>query len=353
MNFTSAIEVPSYAFTLVKINFLKQLIMDDSTIQKLEDITDIKQFLEYISIFYPGLIINSYKIEEIEKELFHTYIKLIGNIILISPRNMRIFLKNYLIKYEIMNIKRIILGTILGMSIREKLLLVNKLVEKYLDNTEFINELVEISSLDEIQLYMKFTKYNREIREGILYFKNTNEVFVLEAFLDRFYYENMKNELKKLAKKEKTIISSYLKYISEIYNLNIIYRGIKNNIDRNLLLQFLVDNHLFLDSDILKELLSLKKVDDFYLNLNQYLRKAKEIRPFFLKSQLDKDHLIWSIEKLYLEYFFNKFEIKIDDIDYQTIFKIIEILIKKDKEIRLYILPRLVEIRHDRYKTLK
>jgi len=327
--------------------------MDETTLEKLKDINDIKQFIEFISIYYPGLDPRSYTIEEIEKELFHTYIKLIGKIILISPRNMRIFLKNYLIKYEIMNIKRIILGTILGMSIRDKSLLVNKLVEKYLDNTQFINELIEISSLEEIQLYMKLTKYNKAIREGILYFKNTNETFVLEAFLDQFYYENMKNEIKLLAKKERFITSLYLKYVSEIYNLNIIYRCIKNNIDRNLLLQFLVDNYLFLDKNKLIILLNLTSVDDFILNLNQYLSKTKEIRSYFLKFNLDKNHLIWSIEKLYLEYFFSKFEIKIDDIDYQAIFKIIEVLIKKDKEIRLYILPRLVEIGHDRYKILK
>ena len=46
---------------------------------------------------------------------------------------MRIFLKNYLIKYEIMNIKRIILGTILWMSIADKSLLVNKLYTKVMD----------------------------------------------------------------------------------------------------------------------------------------------------------------------------------------------------------------------------
>jgi len=327
--------------------------MEESTLEKLEEIDDIKQFIEFINVYYPGLDPRSYTIEEIERELFHTYIKLIGKIILISPRNMRIFLKNYLIKYEIMNIKRIILGTILGMSIQNKSLLVNKLVEKYLNNTEFIDELIEISSLDEIQLFMKFTKYNKAIREGILYFKNTNEIFVLEAFLDQFYYENMKNEIKFLDQKEKSIISLYLKYISEIYNLNIIYRGIKNNIERNLLLQFLVDNYLFLDKNRLIDLLNLTNIDDFILNLNQYLNKIKEIRSYLLKFNLDKNHLIWSIEKLYLEYFFSKFETKIDDIDYQAIFKIIEVLIKKDKEIRLYILPKLVDIGHSRYKTLK
>ncbi|MFX1317161.1 MAG: V-type ATPase subunit [Promethearchaeota archaeon] len=336
--------VPSYAFTLIKIGFLKQLIMDEKTLKNLEEINEVKQFTEFISQFYPEMYITSYTIEEIEKALFHTYIKIIGRIIYISPRNMRIFLKNYLIKYEIMNIKRVILGTILGMSIGEKSLLVNKLVEEYLDNTEFINRLIEISSLDEIQLFMKQTKYNKVIREGLLYFKNTKEIFVLEAFLDQFFYENLNNQIKNLAQKEKVIASLYLKCISEIYNLKIIYRGIKNNIERNLLSQFLVSSYMFLDRNKLLNLLNLTNVDDFILNLIQYLSKTKEIKSYLSNFELDRLHLIWSIETLYLEYFFKTFDIKIDDIDYLAIFKIIEVLIKKDKEIRLYILPKLVDI---------
>lgn len=352
MNKTSVV-VPSYAYTLIKIGFLKQLVMDDVTLNKLNDINDIKEFIEFISRFYPGLSVKSYTIEEIEKALFHTYIKLIGKIILISPRSMRHFLRNYLIKYEIMNIKRLILGTILRMSIAEKSLLVNKLVEKYLDNTEFINELIEIASLDEIQLFMRSTKYNKVIREGILYFKNTNEIFVLEAFLDQFYYLNLQNEIKNLAQKEKSITVLYLKYITEIYNLNTIYRGIKNNIDKNLLSQFLVNYFLFLDKEILLYLMHLTDIDEFILNLDQILKNKKEVRSYLLKLGLDKDHLIWSIEKIYLEYFFKQFEIKIDDIDYQSIFRIIELLVKKDKEIRLYILPKVVKIVHHKYRALK
>jgi len=327
--------------------------MDEKTLKNLEEINDVKQFTEFISQFYPGINITSYTIEEIEKALFHTYIKLIGRIIFVSPRNMRAFLKNYLIKYEIMNIKRVILGTVLGMSIADKSLLVNKLVEKYLDNTDFINDLIEISSLDEIQLFMKQTKYNKAIREGILYFKKTNEIFVLEAFLDQFYYENLKIELKKLDQKERFITSLYLNYISEIFNLKIIYRGIKNNIDRNLLSQFLVNIHMFLDKSKLTNLLNLTNVDDFILNLIQYLNKTKEIKLYLSKFELDKKHLIWSIEKLYLEYFFKTYEIEIDDVDFQAIFKIIEVLIKKDKEIRLYILPKLVNIAYKKYKILE
>ncbi len=327
--------------------------MDEITLNKLEEINEIKQLIEFISIYYPGLNIRSYTIEEIEKELFHTYIKLIGKIILISPRTMRIFLKNYLIKYEIMNIKRVVLGTILGMSIAEKSLMVNKLVEKYLGNTEFMNELIELSSLDKIQLFMKQTKYNRAIREGILYFKNTNEIFVLEAFLDQIYYENLKNEMRVLGHKERFMISLYLKNISEIYNLNVIYRGIKNNIERKLLSQFLVDTYLFLDKNKLLTLLNQPDVESYMLKLNQYLNEKKEIKKKLKTFKLDETHLIWSLETLYLDIFFKTFKIKIDDIDYQAIFKIIEVLIKKDNEIRLFVLPKVVNIIHEKYKLLK
>ena len=40
------------------------------------------------------------------------------------------------------------------------------------------------------------------------------------------------------------------------------------------------------------------------------------------------------IEKIYVDYYFKTFKIKIDDIEYQTIFRILEVLIKKDDESR-------------------
>jgi vacuolar-type H+-ATPase subunit C/Vma6 len=327
--------------------------MDDTTLQKLEDINEIKQFIEFISMFYPGLKVKTYTIEEIEKALFHTYIKLIGRIIYISPKTMRLFLKNYLIKYEIMNIKRVILGTILGINPHEKLSMVNMLVEKYLDNTEFMKELIEIPSLEEIQLFMRPTLYNKVIREGILYFRKTNEIFVLEAFLDQLYYNNLKDETKHLTQKESIMILPFIKYISEIYNLRTIYRGIKNNIDKNILQQLLLDNYLFMNEEILKELINSTDKNEFNNILIEYLNTIKELKSSLTSISFDQEHFIWSIEKLYLNYYFKILDTKSADIDFQAIYKILEVLIKKDKEIRLFILPKLVNIIYEKYRLLK
>jgi len=256
-------------------------------------------------------------------------------------------------KYEIMNIKRVILGTILGISTDEKSSMVNMAVEKYLNNTNFMKDLIEISKLEEIQLFMKPTIYNKVIREGILFFKKTNEIFVLEAFLDQLYYNNLNDEIKFLTQKEKIMISPYIKYISEIYNLNLIYRGIKNNIDKNLLLQLLVDNHLFMNEKKLDDLMNLKDENEFVDVLIKYFNAIKELKSGLSNTSLDQEHFIWSIEKLYLNYYFKLLEIRTDDIEFQAIYKILEVLVKKNKEIRLYILPKLTNIIYKKYKLLK
>ena len=132
----------------------------------------IEDFINFIKPFYPDLDFSKYTIEKIELALYDFFIRVNGKIISFSPLNMRNFLKDYLLKYEIMNIKQVILGFIVNMSRDELLKNINFLVEEYLENTTFINDLIEVTSLEQIQLYMKGTRYYKAIREGLLYFKN-------------------------------------------------------------------------------------------------------------------------------------------------------------------------------------
>ena len=65
----TSVVVDSYAFTFIKISFLKQLIIDEITLRKLKDINDVQEFVEFIGFYYPGMSINKYTIEEIEREV--------------------------------------------------------------------------------------------------------------------------------------------------------------------------------------------------------------------------------------------------------------------------------------------
>lgn len=325
--------------------------MDEDTLNQLADFSTVEDFLSFIAPFYPNLKISKNTIEEIEKSLYDVFFRLIGKLIFISPLNIRRFLKDYLSKYEIMNIKQIILGSIIGMDIEEKSKNVNFLIEKYLENTDFIKKLIEISSLDRIQLFMKTTKYNKAIREGILYFKKYNEIFVLEAFLDRLYYINLMERERRFNEKEREMISFYDLFMTEIYNINLIYRGILNKIDPQLLNQFIVRNYLFLDERKIDILLNQGTLQDFFSKVDEFLGRIIQLDYHISLSTFE--HPIWELDRLYTKYYFKKFKIKIDDIEYLTIYRIIELIIKKEKEVKLYIIPNLVKIINNKFSRLE
>jgi vacuolar-type H+-ATPase subunit C/Vma6 len=327
--------------------------MDEQSLQELKKLRNIQEIIDFIRPYYPDLNVSKFTIGEIEKALYHIYIKLIGKIMLFSPISMRNFLKFYLLKYEIMNIKQLIIGSIVGLSKKEKSKNINFLVEEYLDNTDFIKKLSELSDLSEIQLLMRRTKYNKAIREGILYFRNNNEIFVLEAFLDRLYYENLLKQKRIYNKKERTIIYSFINLIIEIYNLKTIYRGIKNNIEPKILIQFVVHNYQFFNQQVIKKLVNLKDVEVFFDKVEDYLKNVEEIKDLSKRISFKREHFIWSLEGIYQNYFFNKLKIKADDIEYITIFRIIELLIRKDKEIRFDILPLVIRILNAKYEILE
>jgi vacuolar-type H+-ATPase subunit C/Vma6 len=345
--------VPSYVYTYIKIGFLKGLVMSEEELEELSKFSEIKELINFIKPFFPELIINEYTIEEIEKSLYHTYIKLIGKIISVSPANMREFLRDFLLKYEIINIKNIILGSIIGLPTEEKRNNVNFLVEEYLERKELIEKLVSISSLDEIQLFMKNTMYNKAVREGIVYFRNNNEIFVLEAFLDKLYYENLLNAEINYNKYETIIIPRYIDILIEIYNLNIIYRGIINLIDKKLLKQFVVKNYLFLNEESINLLLEQANLDNFFKLLNDYLSQRKDLNKAFEPIEGAAQNPVRKIEEIYRAFYFEEFERRIDNIDFSTIYNILEILIKKEKEIKHHIIPNIVKIIHRNFNVFE
>jgi vacuolar-type H+-ATPase subunit C/Vma6 len=218
---------------------------------------------------------------------------------------------------------------------------------------DFLKRLLEIPSLEEIQLFMRNSRYNEAVREGVLYFRNNKEIFVLESFLDLLYYQNLIVGRKKYGKKERKMVDLFIDYKTEIYNLNVLFRGINNKIEKKLLSQFLIRNFLFLDESKLNVLLNLESIDDFVSTLGEFFNRTEKISRYYNTLKFNRKHLIWSIEKIYLEYYFKKFRVKIDDIDYLTIYKIIEVILLKEKEIEFEIIPKVVNIINEKYRILK
>jgi len=78
-----------------------------------------------------------------------------------------------------------------------------------------------------------------------------------------------------------------------------------------------------------------------------------EFKSIFTSLKPNLEHPMWEIEESYKKYFFKKFKLKFDKIDYSTIYRIFELLIKKEREIKYSIIPNVIRILHEKYKIFK
>ena len=79
----------------------------------------------------------------------------------------------------------------------------------------------------------------------------------------------------------------------------------------------------------------------------------KQLKDLFIPININKKHLRWSFEGIYQNYYFKKFQLKIDDFEYFSIYRILELIIKKEKEIKFNIMPNVIRIIHEKYESLK
>ena len=256
-------------------------------------------------------------------------------------------------KYEIYNIKQIIIGTILRKTKKEKVNDINFIIEELLDNKSFIEELIDKRSLNEIELYIKNTNYYQVIKEGLDFYRNNKEIFVLTSSLDKLYYENISRIKSMFNKPDFEIIKIYINYITEIYNLKILYRGIRNNIERSILSQLIVDNYLFLNPKKLQILLNQETIEAFIQHLSNFLTTLKPnlFTPAILNSNFDG--IIIILKTIYKNYFLKECQKQITSLASISISKVLSILVQKETEIKDVLIPIVINILHSKYQILE
>ncbi|MFX1497593.1 MAG: V-type ATPase subunit [Promethearchaeota archaeon] len=348
----SGVIVPEYSYLYVKLAILKQIVLSKSELVKIQTITSIDELIEFLKPYYPDTSFKIHSISEIEKSLYYSFFKLIGKILVNSSEELRQFLKFFLMKYEIYNIKNIILGTILNKTKKEKTNGTNFLIEELLDNEDFIRELINKRTINEIQLYMKKTNYYQVVKEGLDFYKRNQEIFVLAVYLDKLYYEDLSRVKSRFSNIDFKIIETYINYVVEIYNLKILYRGIKNNIEKNLLSQLLVNSFLFLNSKKFNILLNQETIEGFNQSLITLLTTSKsKIFPPDILSKSDED-IIAILKSIYDEYFLKECHKEVTSLASLTTSKVLELLVKKESEIKDVLIPLVVNIINLKYQTL-
>ncbi|MBN2155426.1 MAG: V-type ATPase subunit [Candidatus Lokiarchaeota archaeon] len=330
--------VPSYAYTMIKIASLKSLIIPQNEFLKLQRISDVRNLINSIDQYYPGLntALPDYKpsIIQIEKELYNVYMKIFEKILASSPIQLQKFLRSILYRYEIWNLKTLLAGTLAKM---DKDAIQNEILmkpEELLQRTKFMNDLLKQREITYIMRILSKSRYAKVIKRGFYYFEQTKEIFLLEALLDKFYVEYLHEESSEFKGIEKVIFNNYVDTMVQKYNLMLIFRSYRNNIPKSLLHQLILPSGSIFTSEIISDFITSDTRADFISKLKNVINR----NDFFRKTQLQKytidSELLTHILSVLNKNIFQKLEESdIADIDALTIKRVLSFIFNKENEI--------------------
>ncbi|MHA1727591.1 MAG: V-type ATPase subunit [Promethearchaeota archaeon] len=342
------IVVPSYTYTLIKIVALKNIEISPEEYKALRRIKDEHKLLNLIDRYFPEISkIKDINVVNIEKALFSIYFKIYEKILVSSPGQMQIFLKALLNRYEIWNIKTYIVGMLANMSIEDirREILIEP--EKTLQRMIFIDKLLLKTNFKDGISYLEKSKYAKIIQQGVHFYEEKKEIFLLEALLDKFFHTQLLNSLDNYSGVEKKLFNNYIDTLIQKYNLILTFRSVRNNVPKVLLKQLIIPKGNVFNPELITALSLAEDTEEYFQKMTNFLK-----RNIFLKSLVKKLTLKDPISPILSELNHNLFRdiksVKTEDIDLDaiTIEKILTFVFNKENEI-FRVLSLFIKILHE------
>lgn len=296
--------IDTYAYVLVRIAAAKAkaVTLDDmNNLIGCSSIESFKQALAEIDEDITIDILNSSK--DLEKTLHQVFFKYAAIIIKNSPRECQEFMVKYMQKYEVENLKDIVVAKLVSLdsqSIREG---IYYQVEDMLKTTRNLENALNAENLDELIYWYRKTPYHGILHEIQDRYNKTHEIFFVYAFLDKFYIDDFNLLLDQHSRWNRgagKIIKFFVGKFTDFYNLSTTIRAIDYNFtwDELELLLSIHENERLVSKQSIKELFSIGP------NMHGLTRKLKEIVKAYQLGQnltgiISEDRLIHSLKNFY------------------------------------------------------
>lgn len=139
----------------------------------------------------------------------------------ITPENSRDAFKFLLKKWDIRNIKSIVIAKKAGLSAEETL----DLVVPFGDLTAKLDALVDANDINEVLSALEGTEYTSIIEDAIPVYEETGMLLPLEASLDKYLLENLLRTITTPEDDNTALLKSYVGSMVDAANLKIILRA--------------------------------------------------------------------------------------------------------------------------------
>jgi vacuolar-type H+-ATPase subunit C/Vma6 len=231
------LQATKYANVLAKISAKRSNLLSETKIKTLTQARDLSEiaanlketiYQERLAKISPAY--SSGKFERIFREsLINDYVEVIRN----SPKAAKNFLKTYIQRFEIENLKTIIKGIYAELSLEEKKDRIYFQVEDFLKRRSVFEEASKASDIKMVAETMKKTEYSSALRQGLASYEENGTTACLDVLLDKTFYEKLHNSFQQLPKKERRFAAFYEGTEEASYVLLTILRGKNLSYDSN------------------------------------------------------------------------------------------------------------------------
>ncbi len=231
------VQTTLYAGVLAKMGAERSQLLGETKLRTLTEIRNLTElttqlretsYQQQIAKVPPPL--TSRKLERAFNEnLLETYIKIIKS----SPKNAAAFLRLYLFRVEVENIKTLIKAANANLSLEQKLGKIYLSAETFLKHRALLEETAKASDLKQTVTAFKRTEYASALKMGLGSYEEDGTTACLDVLLDKHFYEKLYDAYQSLPKKEKPHAYKYVSMENDGFVLLTLLRGKNLHYDPN------------------------------------------------------------------------------------------------------------------------
>ncbi|MGM0509573.1 MAG: V-type ATPase subunit [Thermoplasmatota archaeon] len=225
-------------------------------------------------------------INEIEGNLDKATVESMNMAYRTSPQATKPFVDAWLTRYDVKMVKKAVKAVSKG---EKKQDIAEKLVPVKMIDEDIIDDIVSSRNMQELLTVLKETELGKilENREW------EGNFFMMDVELDKFAYEKLRKAVAKVETEERSAFRYFFGKYSDIQNLKIIIRGIREDVDNETLKGALIPPGRELEEWKLENMIESKDVEEALVELEgtsyEDLRKESSQEGFFeLERSLDR-----------------------------------------------------------------
>lgn len=177
----------------------------------------------------------------------------------ISPKKFKEFFQILYSRWDVKNIKTILVAKEMGASGEE---IKDTIIPFGILKKDVLDRLIDSENIDELTEVLKGTEYYDIVQEAIPLYREKGIILPLEASLDKYFYDRWLETVPDKSNKDVEILNSLISTNIDIINLKIILRSRSDGLEFKDIQEYLISGGRQLSEWKLKDLLDAEKTVD-------------------------------------------------------------------------------------------